>query len=378
MTTEELISHLVAFNTVSRHSNLALIDFIRNYLDDYGVSSQCVFNDDQTKANLYATIGPSVADGVVLSGHTDVVPVEGQAWDRDPFTVTERDGRLYGRGTCDMKSFIAIALALLPEMTSLKRPIHLAFSYDEEVGCQGAPRLIAALRAHLPRPVAVIVGEPTEMQVVNAHKGVMALTTTVNGSSGHSSQIHRGVSAVMTAARLITYLEDLARERLRHPPVEGFDPPFTTLHVGRIAGGTAVNVIAHHCAFDWDIRNVPDDDPSALVQQFAQYCREAMEPTMHRLAPTSGIHTQCWAHAPALKAQDSTAVQLALTLTGQQTTTQVSFATEAGQFQVAGFPVVVCGPGAIAQAHQPNEFIERSQLALGTAFMQRLIALLSR
>jgi acetylornithine deacetylase len=380
MTVREMLARLVAFETVSRNSNLALIDYVRDYLGSFGVPSYLVPNDEGTKANLYATLGPPVAGGVVLSGHTDVVPVDGQPWDTDPFTVVERDSRLYGRGTCDMKSFCAIVLALVPTMEKLKKPLHLAFSYDEEIGCQGAPRLIRELLEQLPRPAAVIVGEPTNMQLVTAHKGITALRTTVTGHEAHSSQTHRGVSAVMIAARLITFLDDLARRRQaassRDP---GFEPGFTTLHVGAIKGGTAINIISRHCEFVWDIRNIPDDDPQAILEQFNAFCRQEIEPAMQAVAPEASIQTVVFASAPALQQQpDSPAVRLVKALTGTENTFKAPYATEAGQFQEAGLPAVICGPGSIDQAHQPNEFITLQQLEAGTEFIRQLIAYLSK
>lgn len=379
MTVREMIERLVSFETVSRDSNLALIDFVRDYLDSHGIKARLVPNDSATKANLYATIGPMVTGGVVLSGHTDVVPVDGQAWNTDPFRAVERDAKLYGRGTCDMKSFCAIALALVPQMHRLKKPIHLAFSYDEEVGCQGAPRMIREISNDLPRPQAVIVGEPTHMQTVTAHKGITALRTVVTGHEAHSSQTHRGVSAVMTAARLITFLEDVARtKQLRDKPAPGFEPPFTSIHVGTVKGGTAINIISRHCEFGWDIRHVPDDDPQTVIDRFEIYCREEIEPVMRAIAPETGIATEIFASAPALRHEpDSAAVRLVQSITGQQSTHRVPYAAEAGQFQELGLPTVLCGPGSIDQAHQPNEFITLQQIEAGTAFIRKLIEKLS-
>lgn len=374
-----MIARLVSFDTVSRHSNLALIDFVQDYLDSFGIASQRVPSDDGRKANLYATIGPAVAGGVVLSGHTDVVPVDGQPWDSDPFVVTERAGRLYGRGTCDMKSFYAIALALLPEMNRLQKPLHLALSYDEEIGCLGAPRLIRAIAEHLPRPQAVIIGEPTSMQVVTGHKGICALKTVVTGHEVHSSQPQRGVSAVMTAARLMTFLDDLARRRAQQRTDPAFEPPYTTLHVGTVQGGTAVNITARHCEFVWDIRNIPGDDPQDIITAFEQHCREDIEPGLRAVAATTGIDTRLLAQAPGLGATpDNPAAQLAQALTGQNATVNVAYAAEGGQFQEAGLPTVLCGPGSIDQAHQPNEYIELAQVEAGTVFIRRLIERLSQ
>lgn len=374
-----MIERLIAFDTVSRNSNRALIDDVRNYLADHGVDAHLVASDDGRKANLYATVGPLEEGGVVLSGHTDVVPVDGQPWSSDPFRVVERDGRLYGRGSCDMKSFIAIALALVPDMDRLKKPIHLALSYDEEVGCQGAPRMVREMAERLPRPAAVIIGEPTGMQVVTAHKGITGVRTVVTGHEAHSSQTHRGVSAVMTAARLITHLDDLARQRAAQGPFDrDFEPPYTTVHVGLVRGGTAVNIISRECEFEWDIRHIPGDEPEAIVEAFRRYCREQVEPSMQAVAPKTGIHTEISVQAPALAHEpDNAAIELARTLTGRNDTRKVPFAAEGGLFQNAGIPAVLCGPGSIDQAHQPDEYISLEQVEAGTRFVRDLIERLS-
>jgi acetylornithine deacetylase len=278
-----------------------------------------------------------------------------------------------------MKSFCAIVLALVPEMKRLRRPIHLALSYDEEVGCRGAPRMIRDLLENVPRPGVVIVGEPTAMQVVTAHKGITALKTTVTGHEVHSSQTHRGVSAVMTAARLITFLEEMARDKqLTAMPNSGFEPGFTTIHVGVITGGTAINIISRHCEFLWDIRNIPGDDPGVIVNHFNAHCREAIEPPMRAIDPNAGVTTQIFASAPALRHEPaSEAVRLVQAITGTATTHKVPYAAEGGQFQEAGLPTVLCGPGSIDQAHQPNEFITLEQVEAGTAFIRKLIERLS-
>ncbi len=377
MTPVELIEKLVAFDTVSANSNLQLIDFVGSYLADHGIEAQVLHNDEKTKANLLATIGPSVKGGVALSGHTDVVPVVGQPWDSDPFAVVERDGKLYGRGTADMKSFIAIALALLPEMLAqpLRQPIHLAFSYDEEIGCRGAPHLIAAMVEGLPRPKAVIVGEPTDMRVVNAHKGANTFRTEVTGHEVHSSQPHRGVSAVMTGARLIAFLDQIAAEkRNAADPACGFDPPYSTIHVGTVHGGTALNIISRHCIFDWEMRHVPEDDPEAVFKRFEQLCSDEFEPAMRAVAPETGIATRRVASYPGLVAvEDSEAEMLARTLSGANRSYTVPYGTEAGLFQQAGMAAIICGPGSIDQAHQPNEWISLAQVEAGTAFIRKLI-----
>ncbi len=374
-----MIEALVAIPTVSRDSNLACIHFIRDYLAAHGVSSNLVENEDGSKANLYASVGPMVPGGVVLSGHTDVVPVDDQDWDSDPFRVVERDGRLHGRGTCDMKSFYAIALALLPEMGGLKRPIHFALSYDEEVGCRGAPAMIRELTTALPAPEAVIVGEPTMMEVVCAHKSIFHFVTRITGHEAHSSQPHRGVSAVMVAARLIDWLRRRQAENAAAAPAGcPFEPPYTSLHCGVIHGGTASNIMAHHCEFHTDVRSVPGEDPMTYFNEFEAFAREVVEPEMQAIAPQAGIEFRITARVPAFEsAPDSPAVMLARRLTGQNDLASVSYGAEAGQFQEAGFPVVMCGPGSIDQAHQPNEYISLAQVQAGTDFIRRLIAYLS-
>ncbi|MDX1736949.1 MAG: acetylornithine deacetylase [Alphaproteobacteria bacterium] len=373
----EMIEKLVSFDTVSRHSNMNLISFVQDYLKSHGVESHLVPNEDGSKANLYATVGPNIEGGVVLSGHTDVVPVDGQPWDTDPFELVEKDGKLYGRGTCDMKSFYAIALAMVPDMLKrgLKAPIHFALSYDEEVGCTGAPSMIKELADVLPRPRAVIVGEPTNMGIVNAHKGVNGFLTTVTGHEAHSSQVHRGVSAVMTAARLITYLEDMMRENeKRSDPTNGFEPHYTTIHAGMINGGTAMNIISRSAEFCWDVRNIPEDDPMSFKDRFDEYCQNELLPAMRKIAPASDIVTVATAAAPSLRPEkDSAAEELCKTLTGRNSVSAVPYGTEAGQFQEVGFSTVVCGPGSIDQAHQPNEYIELSQVRECEAFMAKLI-----
>jgi len=372
----QMIERLVAFDTVSKNSNMALIEFVQSYLAGHGVDSHLLPNEDGSKANLYATVGPMEEGGVVLSGHTDVVPVDDQAWDTDPFTVTERDGRLYGRGTADMKSFIAIALALVPEMVGkgLKKPIHFALSYDEEVGCIGAPYMIREMAQVLPRPQAVIVGEPTGMRIINAHKGIGSFTTTITGHEAHSSQMERGVSAVMTGARLVTFLEQMMQEnRENASPDCPFEPPYTTIHVGVINGGTAINIISRHCEFSWDVRTIPGDTSLQFVERLRDYCKPLIE-EMRKISPNCDIVTEVNSYAPALKAvAGSAAVHLCQQLTGQEQAGVVSYATEAGQFQEAAYPAVVCGPGSIDQAHKPNEYIEISQLIKAEGFIRKLI-----
>jgi len=373
-----MLAKLVAFDTTSRNSNLAFIDAVRELLAAHGIESRLVHNDDGTKANLLATVGPMVEGGIVLSGHTDVVPVDDQKWLSDPFTLVERDGRLYGRGTADMKSFLAVILSALDRMQAakLKVPLHFAFTYDEEVGCLGAPSLIRFLQAELPAPGAVIVGEPTEMKVVTAHKGITAMRTTVTGHEAHSSQPHRGVSAVMVAAELISFLQGLAQEAATSGPRNPlFEPPHTTITVNRIEGGTALNILARHCTFQWDVRALPEDDAESYINRFQSHCREAVLPRIRTIAADCDIQTMARTPTPPLKMMArSKAEEICRALTGDNATRAVSFAAEAGQFQGAGLPTVICGPGSIRQAHQPNEYIDIEQLAAGARFIRDLIA----
>lgn len=377
-----MLEKLVSFDTVSRNSNLAFIDFVRDLLAARGVESRIIHNEERTKANLLATIGPGVAGGIVLSGHTDVVPVDGQDWHTNPFSVVERDGRLYGRGTADMKSFIAIVLAALDTMLDapLKVPVHFAFSYDEEIGCLGVPSLIRMLNQELPHPAAVIVGEPTDMKVVSAHKGASAVRTIVTGHETHSSQTHRGVSAVMVASELIQFLMTLRDEaKAKGPHNSLFEPSHTTITVNVIEGGTASNIMAGHCAFQWDVRALPEDNPDRYIRRFMDHCREVVLPRMREVAPDCEITSVQRSNTPALKVErESGAEQLCRALTGDNVTRAVSFAAEAGRFQQSGLPTVICGPGSIAQAHQPNEFIELAQIEAGTKFIHDLVRHLAR
>lgn len=377
MTATALLETLVGFATVSRDSNLELIGFIESYLDGYGVPYQRIENDDGSKANLLARIGPAVEGGVVLSGHTDVVPVDGQPWTTDPFTLRDGDdGRLYGRGTCDMKGFIACALAQVPRWIEqpLERPIYLALSYDEEIGCLGAPRLIERLMADEPRPAAVIVGEPTLMAPVVAHKGITNLRTTVTGQAAHSSQVYQGVSAIHVAARLVARIEDIMEELKAEGRIdEAFNVAHSSLHVGRIQGGTAINIKARDCHFDWEIRHLPSDSFESLYARFDAYAKE-LEAEMQARSPGTGIVTEHITQTvPALADRDNAeAVALCRQLLGDKPSEAVAYTTEAGQFQGVGLPTVICGPGSIGQAHQPDEYVERDQLAACEDFMQAL------
>lgn len=314
---------------------------------------------------------------MLLSGHTDVVPVAGQQWTSDPFQLTECGDRLQARGAADMKGFLALVLALVPEMLRqpLTVPLHIAFTHDEETGCFGAPALIRALPADTARPVIAIIGEPTSMQIANAQKGCAFFRTRVLGQEGHSSAPGRGVNAIFAAAEIISEIARLAAEtRARSQPASGFDPPHTTLSVGTIAGGAAVNIIARDCAFDWDLRNVPEDDARALKARIDAFIATDLVPRMRAVYPQAAVETEIIVEVPPLVPDPaSPAEALARRLTGANTTTTVSFASEAGLYQQAGIPAIVCGPGSIDVAHKPDEFITRAELAAGEAFLDRLL-----
>lgn len=372
------LARLVAHDTTSSKSNLLLIDDVEAWLREHGAETRRVWNGDRTKANLYAVVGPRLEGGVVLSGHTDVVPVDGQDWTADPFTLTERGGKLYGRGTADMKAFSAIALSLVPQMGALKRPIIFALSYDEEIGLLGAPHMIAEIRDKLPAPSAVIVGEPTMMKVIDGHKGIASFRTTVQGFTTHSSQTDRGVSAVEAAARLIAKISAMRDARAASAdPASPFAPPATTMTVNVVRGGTQVNIMAGSCVFDWDCRVIPGDSAAAAFAEFTAFARE-VEAAMRERADCCRIATQRLSDAPPLApSADNPAADLAKAITGRNSTGAVSYCAEAGQFQEAGFSAVICGPGSIDQAHQADEYLSLDQLAEGTIFLRKLIARLS-
>lgn len=371
----ELLGKLVSFDTTSRGSNLALIEWVEGYLDGLGVPHRRVPNADGSKANLLATLGPAEPGGVVLSGHTDVVPVDGQPWSTDPWTVVERDGKLYGRGTCDMKGFVALALAAAPELATARRPVHLALSFDEEIGCLGAPLMIDVIRRELPKPALVIVGEPSDMVAVNGHKGIATFKVTVTGREAHSSQTQQGVSAVMAAARLMNSLTDLS-ERLEREadPASPFTPKGATLTIGLVEGGTAHNIIARRCEFVFDLRCPPGLTPEGALAGFRAEV-EAMDRALKARAPEAGVVLEKRTDVPPFAPEpDGAAEAFARRLAGDNGPARVvAYAAEAGQFQGAGFSTVICGPGSIAQAHQPDEYVEVSQMQRGALFMRRLI-----
>ncbi|MBI3935909.1 MAG: acetylornithine deacetylase [Betaproteobacteria bacterium] len=373
----EMLRRLVAFNTVSRESNLDLIHYARDHLKALGVESRLTFDDERRKANLFATLGPTDRAGIVLSGHTDVVPVEGQPWDTDPFEVVEKDGRLYGRGTADMKGFIAVALTLAPEFLerNLKTPVHLALSYDEEVGCLGVRRLLADLAQAAIRPASCIVGEPTGMKPVIAHKGKKAYRCTVRGHACHSAYAPRGVNAVEAAAEVVAYLKNIARQFRDSGPFDAtYDIAYTTVHTGVIRGGTAVNIVPRECTFDFEIRYLPGEDPEALFADVKGFVAAKLLPEMHEVDPATGFEWKEMSVFPVLDtAEQAEIVTLARALARTDAAGKVSFGTEAALFQQAGIPAVVCGPGSIEQAHKPNEYVTLDQLAQCEAFMRRLM-----
>ncbi len=375
-----MTARLVSFDTESSKSNLALIDFVEAYLREQGVPFTRAPNATGDKAAIFATIGPMIAGGVLLSGHTDVVPVEGQEWSADPFTLRREGGRLYGRGAVDMKGFGAVALAMIPEFkqAALTRPIHILLSYDEETTCLGPLDMIARLGVDLPRPGAVIVGEPTSMQVADAHKSVTTHATRVTGFEIHSANLHRGVSAVHVACRLVSELERIADDlRAEGDPSGRFDPPFSTIHVGVIKGGTARNIVAKECEFYWEFRGLPHAPPTLARDRLQPYV-EQLRRSVFADFPRCGVDIDTLVKVPGLSPQPgSSAETLALRLARRNNTIAVPYATEAGHFQQAGAPTVVCGPGRIDQAHQPDEYIEISELAACVDFMRALARELS-
>lgn len=372
----EWISRLVAHDTTSRLSNHSLIDDVETYLTRLGIASRRIPNQDGSKANLFFTVGPKVEGGVILSGHSDVVPVDGQAWNSDPFEVQMRGSRLYGRGTADMKSFLAIALSLVPEMLAadLKLPIHVAISHDEEDGLVGAPALISALEAEIPAPAAVIVGEPTGMAVVEAHKGITGYRTTFIGHEAHSSQPQLGISAIMMGAKLMAHIGNVADALAAERALDSdFTPPHSTISVGIVSGGTSPNILARQCEFIWDVRATSRREQQKIVGNVLS-CAQELEKEMQARFPDCAIINEILVDAPPLEPDPAShAVSLLRDLTGRNSVSSVSYAAEAGMFQKAGFSTAICGPGSIEQAHKPDEYIELEQVQAGTHMQRRLI-----
>ncbi|WP_325984851.1 acetylornithine deacetylase [Pseudomonas protegens] len=372
----ELLARLVGFATVSRDSNLELIGFIRDYLASHGVHSELIYNPERTKANLFASIGPEDRGGVVLSGHTDVVPVDGQAWSVEPFVLSEREGRLYGRGTADMKGFIASVLAAVPGLTRrrLRLPVHLAFSYDEEVGCLGVRPMLERMQQRPHKPLLCLIGEPTELRPVLGHKGKLAMRCQVRGAACHSAYAPYGVNAIEYAARLIGRLGEIG-SRLAQPEHHDprFDPPFSTVQTGTIQGGRALNIVPAECQFDFEVRTLPGYDAQAVVDQLQGYARDQLLPQMQAVQADTGIVLQPLSAYPGLAtAADSEAAQLLALLSGSRDFGTVAFGTEGGLFHQVGIPTVVCGPGSMDQGHKPDEFISLEQLHACDALLLRL------
>jgi len=379
MNTRAWLERLVSFDTTSRNSNLALIETVRDALAAQGLAPQLVHAPSGDKANLFVTLPAqdgATQGGIVLSGHTDVVPVDGQAWTSDPFALAERDGRLYGRGTADMKGFIATALALVPEFLAMPRskPLHLALSYDEEIGCVGAPVMLAELQRRGIRADGCVVGEPTGMQVVVAHMGVNLFRCRVHGKAAHSSLTPRGCNAIEHAARLICRIRDIADHYQSQGPFDTFyDVPYTTLTTNQIHGGIAVNTIPDLCEFGYEFRNLPGMPVDTIQQQIEQYVQDELLPRMRREHADASIEIQRGARAPALEASEQEAItRLVRALTRDEQTRKVAYGTEAGLFQNAGVPALVCGPGHIEQAHKPDEFVEIAQLEACENFLRQL------
>ncbi|MEM8634643.1 MAG: acetylornithine deacetylase [Pseudomonadota bacterium] len=372
-----LLDKLISFDTTSRFSNLDIIDWLENYFTSLGAECTRVPNSAGTKANLWARLGPDVPGGLVLSGHTDVVPVDGQDWQTDPFQLTEgSDGLLYGRGTSDMKGFIALCLAFAPRFAtgSLSHPIHFAFSYDEEVGCQGAPSMIDEIVKHGAAPDAVWVGEPTLWQVVSGHKGIVLTEVSVTGFEAHSSLPTHGLSAIGEAVDLMSVLRSIERDLVTSAPTDSiFDPPYPTLTIGEVTGGTAANILARKCRFIFDLRCPPGFDVDTILAPFHAAVEDA-DRRIRAAFPECGVQVQRLTNVPPLSmSRDSAAENLLRALTGDNSVRAVAYTTEAGQFADAGIPAVVCGPGSIEQAHKPNEFIDPAQLSKGIEIFSRLV-----
>jgi acetylornithine deacetylase len=378
LTSVDILDRLVSFDTTSRNSNLPLIGWVQTYLDRLGVAYRLTHDPSGEKANLHAVIGPQGPGGIALSGHVDTVPADGQAWTTDPFQMRSEDGRLIGRGTTDMKGFVACCLAAVPsfQAAGLRRPIHLFISYDEEVNCAGARRLVDDLTANGQAPALCIVGEPTNMQPVLGHKGRLAVNVSVRGHAGHSSNPGTGVNAVHAAAEAIAWVAAEQRRMAAEGPfAEGFEPPYTTVHVGRMSGGTILNIIPEHAVFCMEWRFVPGDNPQASLDRFRHHLTTVIEPAMKAVDPATGFTSSVDNWLPGMSlAPDHDLAGLVRQLTGSNSTGHVSYGTEAGIYQEAGIPSIVCGPGDIAQAHKADEWIARSELAACDSFLQRLAA----
>ena len=380
MSSRDILARLVAFDTTSRNSNLALIEYARAYLAEQGVEARVSLDPSGRKANLHALVGPAVAGGIALSGHVDTVPVDGQAWTGDPFTLREAEGRLVARGAADMKGFVACMLAAVPRLKAMRlaRPVHLFVTHDEETTMEGARRLVAELDA-VPRPACCVVGEPTLLQPVLAHKGKLSLRVLVRGKPGHSSEPGKGVNAVQAAGEAVAWVADEARNRVRIGPFDTrFDPPYTTIHVGTIAGGTILNIIPEHAEFTMEWRGIPADDVEAEFARLRAHVAAAIEPAMRAVDPACGFSYEVIDTIPGLALPErDPLVAMVQQASGSNSVGAVSYGTEGGLYEQADIPTIVCGPGAIAQAHQPDEWIAASQLLACDAFIDRLAERLS-
>lgn len=381
ITSRTLLERLVAFDTTSRESNLALIDFVWHYLTDLGVNCELIHNAGCSKANLYARLGPAGSGGILLSGHSDVVPVDGQNWSVPPFALSERDGKLYGRGTADMKGFIACMLAAVPHFLAqpLAQPLHLAISYDEEVGCLGVRTLLDVLASRPEKPDLCLIGEPTELQPVLGHKGKLAVRCEVQGAACHSAYAPQGVNAIQYAAKLIHRLTAIG-EVFAAPECQDtrFDPPFTTVQTGLIQGGRALNIVPAECTFDFEVRTLPQDDAQQVAEELERYAQRELLPQMRAVNSDTEIRFYPLSSYPGLyTAAQSAAAQLLAHLTGSEAFSTVAFGTEGGLFHQAGIPSVICGPGSMAQGHKPDEFITIEQLDACDAMLRRLAGWMS-
>ena len=379
---KDILASLVGFDTVSRNSNLELIGWVEGYLDRLGVKHQRIYDETGKKSNLWATLGPKEVPGYILSGHTDVVPVDDQDWTDSPFRLTERDGKLFGRGSTDMKGYVACCLAAVPDMlkAKLKKPLHLAFSYDEEVGCWGVRRMIPKIVTEAAKPIACFVGEPTEMDVVIGHKGKRSFKVIVHGRTCHSSLAPLGVNAVEYAARVISKIRDIAERLAKEGKRDDlYDVPFSTAHTGYLHGGTALNIVPDHATFEFEFRVLSVDKSSVFAQEVIDYAKNVLEPEMKKVAPEAGFEFHDRSEFAGLDtAPDAEVTLLAKQLTGRNSHSKVAYGTEGGLFQAAGIPTVVCGPGNIDQAHKADEFIRITELEKCGQFLDRLIALCAR
>ncbi len=383
MTAQNILKDLVSFPVLGGQSNLEIVNYIKDFLEKFDVDYTLVPNKDGNKASIHCRIGPSIDDGFILSGHMDVVPVEGQAWDTNPFELTEKsDGNLYGRGSCDMKAYLACCLVNLEKMTkaNLKKPIYLAFSYDEEIGCVSAPELIDNILKHYTeKPKYAIIGEPSSMQPIAGQKGICVFKTIVHGSEGHSSMIKQEVSAIHEASKLINWLDNKMDLLIKANHIDNrFTPPHTSIHIGKINGGVAPNVIANKCIFYWDIRNIPQDNIDDIKNEFLDYCNERKD-ILKQINSDFDIElTFDHPIVPALDTrEDLSIIPIIKKISRHDHISTVAFAAEAGQFSNAGLEAVICGPGSIEQAHRANEFISKEQLKKGVKMISDLVDYLS-